>query len=138
MIALDVLEAKKALFIVLFAPMLLKQCHGGVCCSYQHKLSLPGVAEHVTEFWSAGKLGDASGRELMDAASVYETGKVTGAHRRKASMADSDGSVHSFPVDLTACEWVEGSDGLQHMCLPLWMHPQAEGTISALLIPCQC
>ena len=53
----------------------------------------------------------------------------SGKHRRRASMLqEGDGMVHSYPVDLSACEWVQGSDGLQHLRLPLWMHPQSEGT----------
>ena len=61
--------------------------------------------------------------------SVYSgaTGSAS-RHRRRASMLqEAVGAVHSYVVDLAACEWVQGSDGLEHMRLPLWMHPSSEG-----------
>lgn len=61
--------------------------------------------------------------------SAFTSGSSTaGKHRRRGSMLhESDGSVNSYRVDLASCEWVQGSDGLDHMRLPLWMHPQTEG-----------
>jgi hypothetical protein len=75
----------------------------------------------------------------MDAVSVYSNGSIPGRLPRRGSILhESDGAVHSLPVDLETCEWVKGSDGLEHMRLPLWMHPQTDGSFTLYMPSAMC